>query len=90
MQALDCSTHRVEELIAAEDVRHARIDRPAEVMPWYAGEATSSDEAVVVSQNWDEIRRLMWNYVGIVRTDKRLERALRRMRLLNAEIEQYY
>ena len=75
---------------AADDVRAITVDRPATVAPWYAGEATSSDEAVVVSQNWDEIRRLMWNYVGIVRTDRRLERAKHRVDLIRNEIREYY
>jgi L-aspartate oxidase len=75
---------------AADDVKDARIDRPNHVAPWYAGEAGSSDDAVVVSHNWDEIRRLMWNYVGIVRTDRRLERAARRIELIRAEIRDYY
>jgi L-aspartate oxidase len=75
---------------AADDVKTAGSDRPSHVAPWYAGEAASSDEAVVVSHNWDEIRRLMWNYVGIVRTDRRLERAAQRIELIRSEIRDYY
>ncbi len=62
----------------------------ARLPAWDSGSSVPSDEAVVVSQNWDELRRLMWNYVGIVRTTKRLQRAQRRLELLREEIREYY
>ena len=90
------SNSLLEGVVFAEAAAEASLARLADVAavpdvpPWEEGLATESSEAVVITQNWDEIRRFMWNYVGIVRTDKRLERAHRRIRLLREEIDEYY
>jgi len=77
---------------AANDINQhwQNLQLPEHLPDWDESRVTDSDEEVVVSHNWDELRRFMWDYVGIVRTDKRLQRALRRADILVREIEEYY
>ncbi len=77
---------------AAKDIlaRQNQLPQPPRIRAWDSSRVTSSDELVVVSHNWEEIRHFMWDYVGIVRTDKRLERAKRRIDMLLGEIHDYY
>ncbi len=85
LEALVCA-HR-----AAEKNRRTPLPPPPSSIPgWQSGKATNPDELVVISHNWDEIRRVMWDYVGIVRTNKRLQRAASRIANLQDEIQQYY
>ncbi len=92
------SNSLLEALVFSHQAAHAAretlpdlLARPNSPVPeWNPFGATDSEEAVVVSHNWDEIRRFMWNYVGIVRTDRRLLRAQHRIDLIQQEIQEYY
>ncbi len=85
LEALVCAHRAAEKCLANPPAKnHLKIP------DWQFGQAHNPDELVVVSHNWDEIRRLMWDYVGIVRTNKRLQRAAKRIANLQEEIQEYY
>ena len=85
LEALVCA-HRA----SMKALAFAPIGPAPHLPPWQPGGATDADELVVVSHNWDEIRRTLWDYVGIVRTDKRLRRAEKRLASLQEEIREFY
>jgi L-aspartate oxidase len=78
------ASHASEAILQSSHAQH--VDIP----PWDESKVTNADESVVIAHNWDELRRCMWNYVGIVRTNKRLERASHRIHLLQREITEFY
>ena len=85
LEALVCA-HRAAHRVTGNQLTLMDFKIP----PWQSGDASNPDEMVVVSHNWDEIRRCMWDYVGIVRTNKRLQRAQSRLAHLQQEIHEYY
>lgn len=87
LEALVCSTQAAETLL---ETLQGTPPESVAIPSWTYGDAVPSDEAIVVEHNWNEVRTCMWDYVGIVRTNKRLERALRRIRNIRREIRTYY
>lgn len=75
---------------AVDDILHKKHQDLPDIAKWDESQVTDNDEEVIISHMWDELRRMMWDYVGIVRTNKRLERALHRINLLQSEIDEYY
>ena len=86
LEALVCGHAAARDILEQPRSKKRKIRIPA----WTVGHAVPSDEAVVVAHNWDEVRTVMWDYVGIVRTNRRLARALRRINTLRREIREYY
>jgi L-aspartate oxidase len=87
------SNSLLECLVFGEAAARDILKIPATTQPlpqWDESRVTDADEAIVISHNWDELRRFMWDYVGIVRTNKRLRRAQHRIRLLAREIDEFY
>jgi L-aspartate oxidase len=78
--------------LAAQDIERllGKVRKHPQVPPWDESRVAEPDEEIVVAHNWEELRRFMWDYVGIVRTNKRLRRAKRRVDLLRQEIIEYY
>lgn len=88
LEALVCGYNAAQHVI--EHRSDFESDTSIEIPDWEFGDAVRSDEAVVVEHNWNEVRSVMWDYVGIVRSDRRLARALQRIRTIRAEIQSYY
>jgi len=93
LEALVCAHRAAQKVLANDSPRLSTLNSQLSTLPipsWHSGDASNPDELVVVSHNWDEIRRAMWDYVGIVRTNKRLQRAQKRIANLQEEIQDYY
>ena len=86
LECLVFASSASDDINSRETLDISNIDIP----PWDESRVTEADEEIVVAHNWDELRRFMWDYVGIVRTNKRLQRAKHRVDLLTSEIDEYY